>query len=122
MDHRLIIVAIVLMGLALSVIVPERSYECLLYDDVICLTERLVDEEAAHRALDRFVRSEYGILVPPLTAFRSDVHSEYSLTIENDAYTFTHRAASPQWSVTLEKRTETRWQIVQHSRYITRTD
>ena len=121
MDRLWLMGAIGLLGLALSVVLPEGACECLLDDEVICLdpAEDLADDAGAHRALDRFARSEYGVIVPPLTAFQSPDHPDYALEVTDDAYAFTNQAASPQWSVTLEKLAHARWRVTEHSRFVT---
>lgn len=124
MDHWMIIAFVVLAGLALALFLPQSSYECVLYSDVVCIdyARGLSDDDAAHRAVYQFVGAEFAASVPSLAAFKSEDRSEYALSVEGTTYTFTNHAASPQWSVTVEKLSLDKWRVVRHSRFVTERD
>lgn len=110
MSQWLIIVFVVVAGLAVSLFIPQSDYECVLYPEVVCVeaAEGLSDEAAAHDAVRQFVRAEYGVIAPSLAEFSNEVEGDHVLRVEGTTYTFTSHAATPEWSMTVERLSATK--------------
>ena len=124
MNQWMPLVAIVIAGLVVGLFLPQGAHECLLYSEVICVetAEQLPDEVAAYEAVRQYVSENSEQTIPPLEAFRNADEPAYALSVDGTSYTFTNRATSPQWSVTVKKLSHTQWRVVRHTRFVTKAD